>query len=166
MAGYANIEDMQKRLRSTLGHLGKGPRTRQQLANLLGVSVPTAVRAVGDLRARGYNVVSVPKDGRGWHYELREHPERQAGALKVLPSAVKLPKEATLREISRLETTHRGKIVAIEPTTGEYFIADTVVKAAVKARAKYPHGTFYFKRIGERAVHSRVGGMQRPHRSR
>lgn len=41
------------------------------LAELLGVSVPTASRVVAQLRKSGVNVVSI-RDAEGWRYEIRE----------------------------------------------------------------------------------------------
>jgi hypothetical protein len=49
---------------------------------------------------------------------------------------------------------NKGKIVAIEVESGDYFMGDSVLKAGTKARLKYPGKIFYFKRIGYRAVHS------------
>jgi hypothetical protein len=54
-----------------------------------------------------------------------------------------------------LEPAHRGKIVAIEVESGEYFLGDSVVEAAKKARAKHPGKLFYFVKVGSPAVHVR-----------
>jgi hypothetical protein len=54
-----------------------------------------------------------------------------------------------------LESACRGKIVAIEVESGEYFVGDSVVEAAKKARAKYPGRLFYFAKVGSPAVHIR-----------
>jgi hypothetical protein len=51
----------------------------------------------------------------------------------------------------------KGKIMAIEVDTGDYFIESTVVKAITLAQKKYPTKKFYLKRIGYRAVHSHKG---------
>jgi hypothetical protein len=42
----------------------------------------------------------------------------------------------------------KGNIVAIEAESGEYFIGETILDAASKARAKYPDRMFHFFRIG------------------
>jgi hypothetical protein len=54
---------------------------------------------------------------------------------------------------SLLEPQYRGKIVAIEVESGDYFVEDSVVKAALKAKAKYPDKVFHFIRVSYRAVH-------------
>ena len=51
----------------------------------------------------------------------------------------------------------KGKIVAIEIESGNYFIGDTVLKAGLLGRKKYPNRQFYFKRIGYKSVHKSVG---------
>jgi hypothetical protein len=48
----------------------------------------------------------------------------------------------------------KGKIIAIEIQSQDYFIEDTVLKAVMLGRKKYPQQTFYCKRIGYRAVYS------------
>ncbi len=52
-----------------------------------------------------------------------------------------------------LEAKHKGKIVAIEPESGDYFLGRTIGEAGNKAKKKYPDKIFYFARIGHRAVH-------------
>jgi hypothetical protein len=48
----------------------------------------------------------------------------------------------------KLEPNFKGKIVAIEVEREEYFIGETVLDAANKARAKHPDKVFHFFRIG------------------
>lgn len=57
-----------------------------------------------------------------------------------------------------LERDYRGKFVAIEVDSGDYFIGDTSVEANKKARGKYPGKVFYLGRIGFRAAVSFKGG--------
>jgi hypothetical protein len=52
-----------------------------------------------------------------------------------------------------LEPEHKGEIVAIEVESGDYFLAETVIKAGQKAKEKYPDKVFYFVRIGHPVVH-------------
>jgi len=53
----------------------------------------------------------------------------------------------------QLEANYLGKIAAIEVESGDYFVGDSVVEAAKKARAKHPDKLFYFIKIGAPAVH-------------
>lgn len=50
---------------------------------------------------------------------------------------------------------YRGKFVAIEIETGDYFIGDTVQEAIAKGRGKYPDGKFYVTKIGEDVLGAR-----------
>ena len=63
--------------------------------------------------------------------------------------------DAQLRE--DLERENRGRFVAIEPTTGRYFLGDTGVEALVAAREAMPDNLFYLARIGRKAAHT-IGG--------
>lgn len=48
----------------------------------------------------------------------------------------------------------KGKIIAIDVESGEYFIEQTVLKAIMLGRQRYPQQQFYCKRIGYPAVYS------------
>jgi len=48
----------------------------------------------------------------------------------------------------------KGKIIAIDIQSGDYFIENTVLKAVMLGRNKYSQHKFYCKRIGYRAVYS------------
>lgn len=54
-----------------------------------------------------------------------------------------------------LEPQYRGKIVAIDVETGDYFLGNTVIEAGKKGRQKYPQKIFHFIRVGFPAVHVR-----------
>jgi hypothetical protein len=54
-----------------------------------------------------------------------------------------------------LEPEYRGKIIAIEIESGDYFIGDSVIEALTQARKVYPDRLFHFMRIGFRALHKR-----------
>ena len=54
-----------------------------------------------------------------------------------------------------LEPQYKGKIIAIEVDSGDYFIGDTVMEALQKAKARYPEKIFHVIRVGFRAVHKR-----------
>jgi hypothetical protein len=58
----------------------------------------------------------------------------------------------------RLEKRYKGKIVAIEVESGDYFVGDTLQEAIQKARTKYPNKIFYSVRVGYPAVYSFSSG--------
>lgn len=56
--------------------------------------------------------------------------------------------ETIFNKINEVEYNKKGKIVAIEPESGEYFIGDNIVDAYRKAVERYPGKRFIFKRVG------------------
>ena len=52
------------------------------------------------------------------------------------------------RLAAKLEPVHTGKIVAIDPDTGDYFLGEDEIQAAEQARAAGHEGPFYFLRVG------------------
>jgi DNA helicase TIP49 (TBP-interacting protein) len=61
--------------------------------------------------------------------------------------------ETLLQE--KLEPEHKGEVVAIEVESGDYFLGESVVEVAKKARLKHPEKLFYFAKVGYRAMHIR-----------
>ncbi len=63
---------------------------------------------------------------------------------------------------SQVETTHRGKVVAIDIESGAYVIADNALAASEGLLAQYPNAEIWCIRVGDRALY-RIGGrpMQR-----
>lgn len=53
---------------------------------------------------------------------------------------------------SDLESQHMDRFVAIEPESGEFFLADTFDEAVRSARTKYPTRLSHTIRIGHRAA--------------
>jgi hypothetical protein len=53
---------------------------------------------------------------------------------------------------SALESQHVGRFVAIEPDSGDYFLADTFDDAVRSARIKYPSRLTHTIRIGHQAA--------------
>ena len=51
-----------------------------------------------------------------------------------------------------LESEHRNKFVAIEPLSGDYFVADTLNAAVRAARSAHPARLSHTIRIGHEAV--------------
>ena len=66
--------------------------------------------------------------------------------------------EKELRYI--LEAEHRGRFVAIEPESGDHFLADTFDGAVKAARSKHPTRLSHTIRIGHRAAFS-IGLMEK-----
>jgi len=54
-----------------------------------------------------------------------------------------------------LEPKFKGQFVAIEVDSGDWFLGETPIEAALKAREKYPDKLFHMIRIGYRAVSKR-----------
>jgi len=54
-----------------------------------------------------------------------------------------------------LEPKYKGKVIAIEVESGDYFMGDSVTEALTKARKVYPDKLFHFMRVGFRALHRR-----------
>lgn len=54
----------------------------------------------------------------------------------------------------KLEPQYKGKIVAIDIDTGDYFLGESVVKAVKEGRKKYPHKVFHTVKIGYKTVHT------------
>jgi hypothetical protein len=54
----------------------------------------------------------------------------------------------------KLEEKFKGRIVAIDVDSEDYFVGKTVLEAIEKGRRKHPGKIFYAVRIGYPAVHS------------
>ncbi len=52
-----------------------------------------------------------------------------------------------------LSAKFKGKIVAIDADSGDYFIGDSEIDAYKKAAKKHPKKKFVFKRIGFNSTH-------------
>ena len=68
---------------------------------------------------------------------------------------IKRPSEKVLREIYGRSRQYRGKIAAVEPRSGQYFLGETLGEAAKEARKSFPGKIFYFIRVGARTAHGR-----------
>ncbi len=53
---------------------------------------------------------------------------------------------------SELESKYRDKYVAIEPSSGDHFIADSFGQAVAEARSAHPNQISFVIRIGHRAA--------------
>ena len=83
---------------------------------------------------------------------------------KTLRLTVKRPGVAMLRDIDRRAGARaRGKVAAIDVESGEFFLGDTVLDAAILGRAELrdPKHLFYFVRIGTGPVSRQHGGIRR-----
>jgi len=63
--------------------------------------------------------------------------------------------EGRLRSI--LDPEHTGEFVAIEPSTGQYFLGATATAALIAARAAMPDCLFFLTRVGRTSAHT-IGG--------
>lgn len=59
---------------------------------------------------------------------------------------------------SALEAGHLGRFVAIEPDSGDYFLADTLDAAVRAARTRYPGRLSHVVRVGHPAA-LHLGGV-------
>jgi hypothetical protein len=58
---------------------------------------------------------------------------------------------------AKLESSHLGQFVAIEPVSQDYFLGETISKAIGAARKAYPNRICHVLRVGQHpAVH--IGG--------
>ena len=56
-----------------------------------------------------------------------------------------------------LDPQHTGEFVAIEPSSGRYFLGQTATDALVAARNAMPGSQFFLTRIGRDTAH-KIGG--------
>lgn len=54
----------------------------------------------------------------------------------------------------RLSAKHRGKIAAIDPATGRFFLGEDEMEVILEARRAMPKTIFEIKRLGFPYVHS------------
>ncbi len=66
---------------------------------------------------------------------------------------IKRPSEDILSQVHSL-IDEKGKVAAIEPDTGEWFLGKDALEAFKNARLKYPKSIFYFIKIGYPSVYS------------
>ena len=65
------------------------------------------------------------------------------------------PKASVIKKIHSLRGK-KGKMVAVEPKSGKWFIGNTRLEAIKKALEEFPKGIFYILRIGYK-----VSGMMK-----
>jgi hypothetical protein len=70
------------------------------------------------------------------------------------------PNPAVLKKVHGL-IRHKGKIAAIEPESGDFFVGESLLEAFDCGRERYPGGVFYFVRIGYPTTHVHHGGPRR-----
>ena len=56
-----------------------------------------------------------------------------------------------------LEPDHTGEFVAVEPSSGRYFLGQSATAALVAARDAMPESQFFLTRVGRNAAH-KIGG--------
>src|SRR4029434_806474 len=67
---------------------------------------------------------------------------------------------------ARVETTHRGKVVAIDIDSGAYVIADNALTASERLLAQHPDAEIWCVRVGSRVLHCIGGQSLRGHGGR
>jgi hypothetical protein len=70
------------------------------------------------------------------------------------------PRPAALRRVHALRR-HKGKLAAIEPRSGDYFIGDTLLAAVQRGRERYPGAIFYVVRIGHETAYVHHDGPRK-----
>ena len=60
-----------------------------------------------------------------------------------------------------LEPTQKGRFIAIEVGSGEYFVADTLLEALQTAKKKHPDKIFYTVKVGYEGVFKMGGYFRR-----
>ncbi|MBS3151084.1 hypothetical protein J4443_01750 [Candidatus Woesearchaeota archaeon] len=70
-----------------------------------------------------------------------------------MESKIKIANQVFSEIDKELSKKYRGKIVAIDIDTKDYFIGDSALDAYKKAEKKYPNKQFVFKRIGFRIAY-------------
>ena len=58
---------------------------------------------------------------------------------------------------AQVESTHRGKVVAIDIDSGAYVIADNALTVSERLLAQHPDAEIWCVRVGSRVLH-RIGG--------
>ena len=77
---------------------------------------------------------------------------KSSHALSVPSPEAFRPSPAALRRVHGLRR-HKGKIAAIEPRSGDYFVADDLLTAVRRGRQKHPGAVFYVVRVGREAAY-------------
>lgn len=77
------------------------------------------------------------------------------------PEALR-PAPSVLRRVHALRR-HKGKLAAIEPRSGDYFLGDDLLQAVNRARQKHPGLIFYVVRIGHETAYVHHGGFSKGH---
>ena len=70
------------------------------------------------------------------------------------------PPPAVLRHVHSLRG-QKGKLAAIEPRSGDYFIGDTLLAAVRRGRKQYPGAIFHIVRIGYETAYVHHGGLRK-----
>jgi hypothetical protein len=76
-----------------------------------------------------------------------------------VPPAIR-PSRSVLQHVHGL-TREKGRIAAIEPRSGQYFLGDTLMGALRAARRRHPGAVFYIVRVGHAAAYVHHGGLRK-----
>jgi len=80
---------------------------------------------------------------------------------KLIVNKIKRPSPEVLAQVHSLHHA-QGKIAAIDPDTGEWFLGKDLLDAVRKGRTKYPDHIFYTVRIGSPYAHEHKGEIKKP----
>jgi hypothetical protein len=83
---------------------------------------------------------------------------------KYLIEIKKKPSEEVFSRLHALRE-EKGKIAAIEPESGEWFLGEDILEAVEKAKEKHPQKAFYFLRVGYPAAHFHKGEIRQTWKS-
>lgn len=70
------------------------------------------------------------------------------------------PAPRVIRRIQALAPEALGKIAAVEPESGRFYLADTLLAATDEALRHHPGKVFYIVRVGYPTAHWHRGGIR------
>jgi hypothetical protein len=68
----------------------------------------------------------------------------------------KQPSKEVLERVHSLKNEY-GKMAAIDPDTGEWFLGETLLEAVAKGREKHPDKVFHVVRVGSPVAYQMKG---------
>lgn len=88
---YERMRSIEARLERVLGLVGRGGLSARDIADELGVSIPTVARDIAALREQGYGI-KAGRCGRTWEYSMESippsHPEPDTASSRAPALAI------------------------------------------------------------------------------